>query len=251
VNATERKDIADFYGQRVIDLMEGKRAVPAVSYPARKPGEWHLSDIDGAVCLGVPLCRARYADIPKIGVKSALHFLKGRVVERAIADGHEIEPKFVDGLWASGDDLSHFGYAEIKATTADMDKFNPLTKYPWWLNRIMGYCRAYDVESWNLVVVFIVGNLWTNKKNPTTIGIRAWELTFDRDEIMLNWGRMLGRKEMLEKWISEGTWPGAKEAGAFWNGSSGKLRCTDCQMTPLCPIFQTTLMDDEGRAFDI
>ncbi|CAK0779111.1 hypothetical protein CCP2SC5_880012 [Azospirillaceae bacterium] len=251
MNAVERTDISEFYGNRVIDLMEGRRNMPEVSYPARKAGEWHLSDIDGSVCLGVPLCRARFPQIPPIRIKSALHFLKGRVVERAITDGKSIEPKFMDGLWSSGDDLSPFGYAEIKATTADMDKFRPLAKYPWWINRIMGYCRAYDVESWNLVVVFIVGNLWTNKKNPTTIGIRAWELAFDHDEIMLNWGRMLGRKEMLESWIADGTWPRAKEAGAYWSGSTGKVRCDDCQMKPLCPIFQTIIMDDDGKALDI
>lgn len=238
MRAEERPDIADHYGQRIIDLMTGRRSMPEVKYPERKGGTWHISDLDGAGCLGLSLCRARFEELPQIEVKSALQFLKGRVVERAISTHDSISPTLTDDIWGSADDFTEeFGFAEIKSTTADMDKFEPLTKYPWWAKRIMGYCHAYKVPFWNLVVVFLVGNLWTNKRAPTTIGIKAWKLFFSPDEIKNNWEKLVERKMLLENWLENPDfWPSMAEAGAFWSGTSSKTRCSGCQAVTVCPI---------------
>jgi hypothetical protein len=151
----------------------------------------HLSDCQLGLCLAKPLIRRQLKERPPISDLSALRFLTGRVVERALAV--ELKPITYDGIIATVDDLHpDYGYGEIKSTDSSLSKFSPETMYRHWFSRISAYCRVLDITSFNLIVVFMRGDYKGIRK-----GIKAWTLEFTPEEIEQNWMAIKERQARL------------------------------------------------------
>ena len=249
MKAIERPDIAEFYLQRIRDLMLGNRIMSEVRYDyERKPDIIHASEIDDGTC---PL-QAYYhrvlpeSNVPPIADISVLLFLRGRVVERAIAS--ECETIEVNGIGCRPDDHTEdFGYSEIKSCWKDSTKFNPADKekgYPHWIQRIKTYCYVTEQLTYNLVVMFMIGNTWTTKWNsPDRVpcALKAWRLEFDQDEVNKNWLTMLNRRDLLLKAIDSGI-------SILWGGVPKRLPpwgCRSCQFTSVCEYYDYQLKQAE------
>jgi hypothetical protein len=80
-------------------------------------------------------------------------------------------------------------YFEIKTTRMSYDK----PEYPeTWIEYIMGGCYIRDINEYELVVLHMMGN-W----KPPFPKIRAETLRFDQEELLHNWYRTIGRRNML------------------------------------------------------
>lgn len=239
MKAVLREDIAQAYINQARRVITGELALPRVQYK-RDNSVMHLSDLQGC-----PL-RTYYNKIygekaPPITDSSVLYFTRGRQVERALMFEGE-QSSEADGVHCTADDLHpDFDYGEIKSTAEQMDFFDPLTAHIEWIERILGYCYAFKQTEWNLIVLFMVGNmpnrLWWNikeygkSKEPYKgIALKAWRLSFSEGEIISNWDIMLGRKRKLEECLRIETPPSRD-----WIGDSiESWMCKTCQMKDMC-----------------
>ena len=229
----EREDIANAYIERIKDLVSGKRTMPEVKYQfSRAIDEIHASDLDG-LCMWKVYFRRTVCDAPEISNDAALKFLRGRVIERAI--GTEQEPIERDGIILTIDDIHPlYGMTEIKSVMKDSSKFDPLDAkagYPHWITRIKAYCYANDVDRMNLVVYFLVGNMWIKKTK--SVDLKAWELRFAKDELAENWAKLLDRRDALVAAFKAGEPPPATYA------AKESWECKGCEMSVGCPKFNT------------
>lgn len=232
MNAVEKPERAAELLNHVRQLMTGGRTLPAISYPVRG-NEIHLSTLD--LCLQQSLFRLTLPDPPPPSDDSILLFMRGRVVERSMAQ--EAPPVEKDGILCSVDYISpEWGLAEIKSVATDSSKFSPLSKkngiYPHWKQRMMGYCHAYDTDRITLVVYFLVGNTASHKwSNPgrKKVDLKAWEITFTPEEMAENWGLILRRKAALIAALNDGgELPDEFVAPETW-------LCENCEMSEICP----------------
>lgn len=202
MTSQERPEIASAYIQRIRELVTGKRIMEKVDYGERDNAVVHLSDVTLGSCLAIPYYRMKALKdglpLPEISDESCLFFLRGRAVERVVAN--ELAPKTCEGILFTVDDFHpSCGYGEVKSTASDMSRFKPETMYDHWASRIKGYCHALDIQSFNLIVIFMVGNTpshkWANP-NRKTVALRAWSLEYTPEEIKDNWVKM--RRNMAE-----------------------------------------------------
>jgi len=172
---------------------------------------------------------------PKIETpeRSLLFFLSGICVEYWMAPNY-IEPKEKDGIIASPDDLTEWGYGEIKSTRSRKDYFKPATSYPHWIFRMKTYCNIFEVDSWNLEVFFWVGN-----RGSEPIGYDAWEFKFARNELKEQWEEALMRKGLLEDAL-EFKYPPSEGWDIAENGWWQKWECGygsgQCEFKSICPM---------------
>lgn len=249
MRATNRSDIAEVYINRVRDLMQGKRIMSEVRYEYhRPPDQVHASEIDDGTCPLQPYYHRTLpeSEIPKQDDTSILFFLRGRVVERAIASECDVIEK--DGILCRPDDFeATLGYAEVKSCWKDCGKFHPLNKdkgrylgYPHWIQRIKTYMYAVDDLFYNLVVMFMLGNTWTTKwDSPKRVPckLKAWQLEGERKEVDANWLTMLHRRDMLFKAVDNGIshlWESVERRLPPWG-------CGYCQFTQLCEYYSYQL----------
>jgi len=219
----ENPQVRDIYLRRVVDMMSGARGMDAVSYADRDNSVIHLSDLQG--CMLVPYYRLSTPKEkwPCIDPQSALRFLRGRVIERAIAK--ELPPKISDGISCTVDDwLEDWGIVEIKSTMEGSEFWNPVKEHPEWVTRMKGYCYVHAERESHLVVYFLAGNMpnytpWSIKEHGRVISkkeggagykgvdFKAWTFQFTDDEIKENWARMLEAKDTIELAVSHGVPP--------------------------------------------
>ena len=208
MKATERPDVAASYIQRIRELVTGVRIMPEVNYGERDNAVVHLSDVTLGSCLAIPYYRMKALKDglkePEISDESCLFFLRGRAVERVVAN--ELAPKTCEGILFTVDDFHPaFGYGEVKSTASDMSRFKPETMYDHWASRIKGYCHALGIQSFNLIVIFMIGNTASHKwakPGRVTVALRAWNLEFAPEEISANWQFVLANKKELEGAVS-------------------------------------------------
>jgi len=218
MKATPNLELATTCINRARGILGGKIDLPAVHYDGDRTGI-HLSDLTSCPASAY-YQKILGKDVPPNSDTNILHFVKGRGLERFFAE--EQEGIIVDDISCTADGFyPEHGYLEIKTTAEQMDFFDPLTAHPEWIERILGYCTAYNQTYWNLVVFFLVGNmpnrLWWNikefgKSTEPYVGIalKAWRLSFSEAEITENWDMILVRKLKLEACIKNNT-PPSKE----------------------------------------
>jgi hypothetical protein len=232
MNAVEKPERAAEMLSHVRALMTGGRTLPAVTYPKRG-SEIHLSTLD--LCLQQSLFNLTLDNPPPISDDAILRFIRGRVVERSMAE--EAAPAEKDGIICTVDYISpDWGLAEIKSVATDSSKFSPMSAkggiYPHWRQRMMGYCHAYDTDSITLFVYFLIGNTASHKwgaKGRRPVDLRAWEVTFTPEELAENWAMVMRRKAALEAALNDGgVLPDEFVAPETW-------LCEGCQFSEICP----------------
>jgi len=209
----ESKELAETYKQRIIDLVEGHREMRAIQYdPEGRKEHIHASDLDGLCPLPAYYSRV-IPDLPSLDAESAMKFLRGRVIERAIAQECPTIQK--DGICCTVDDIHpEFGLIEIKSIAQSSENFDVVRDAPQWVTRMKTYCYAYGVTQIGLVVFFLVGNMpsytvWNLKDKSLrqqeykSVDLRAWTLRFKPVELKENWIEILARADRLRKAIEE------------------------------------------------
>lgn len=165
-------------------------------------------------------------DAPPVPEKSLLFFASGICMEAWLAP-EQIEPQEKDGIIGSLDWRdTHFGAVEIKSTRSNMEYFNPLTSYPWWLTRLKTYCNIYGLTSMALEVFF-----WNGNRKDKQIAYDAWKIGFSPIELETHWALALRRRDVLVEIfdaISEGQPPPIKR---IWLSS---WECRLCEFKGLC-----------------
>lgn len=131
--------------------------------------------------------------------KQGSSFLKDGEVSY-IVDGINCTPDVLDGR-------------EIKTTRASMKDFNP--RKPHWMFRLMGYCKALGIDSYVLTVVFII---------PAEV--RSWQFFFTKEEVEVNWGEVLLRRDILLSAL-EGQQPPTPDFHQEWE-------CSACENVGYC-----------------
>ncbi len=207
MKTTQNNALAQFYGQRVKDFMTGRRAMKAIEYPPRNT-EVHLSDLQNCPLPAFYRMILPPEELPEIDLDSALRFFRGRVFERAI--GGELAPQELDGILCSIDDEPIMdGVPEIKSTAKGSEFFSVEAEQKDWLERLMGYCRVYQLNVGHIIVFFLAGNMsdwlpWSIKRNTRKpekykgIALKAWTFEFTPAEINENWNEMVRRKKVLD-----------------------------------------------------
>ena len=215
MRATPSPGLVNICIGRVRGILDGKIELPAVKYEGERQGI-HLSDLTACPAAAY-YQKILGEDAPPNSDTNMLYFVKGKAAERFFAE--EQEGRITDGISTTADGLySDYGYLEFKATAEQMDFFQPLQSHPEWIERILGYCKTYGQEHWNLVVYFIVGNMpnrlfWNIKEFGKStepyvgIALRAWRLDFTKEEIDKNWEVMCHRKRGLEECLKTGIPP--------------------------------------------
>jgi len=262
----ESPKLAEIYTQRIIDLVEGRREMQAIQYdPEGRKKHIHASDLDGLCPLPSYYSRV-IPNPPPLDPQAAMKFLRGRVIERAIAQ--ECPPIERDGIWCTVDDIypEWIGLVEIKSTAQSCENFDFVRDCPQWVTRMKTYCYAYGEKKIGLVVFFLVGNmpsysLWNLKDKSlrrekyTSVNLRAWEVRFKPHELKENWIEMLARKEKLEEAIKKGKpfppeyvrrfLPVNKEK----SGEKAYWQCRGCRFKEVCYFFQEYVKEkDEERS---
>lgn len=240
--ALRRKKLDQLY-----ELISGKRTMKAVNYPPREFDDIHLSDLDwDGSCAMIPYLSRTVDKEVKYTDLSILRFLRGRIVERTIAD--ELEPIIKDDIICTLDDfVDGFGYNEIKSTVKDCDPFNPITTFPHWINRIKGYIKAGGLARFNLTVLFWVGNVWTSRRRGTPfipVELKAWTLLPDTDkEINDHWKECVRRRTILRTALDSGDPTELIEAT---NKYKPKWFSHDaCEFREICPLGEKNNVEKE------
>jgi len=208
----ENPKVAQDYIDRIVDMMEGRREMPPVSYPPRGK-EYHLSEFQG--CPLQPYFKRTVNYQPQKDRESYLYFVCGRIIERAIAK--ECPSGELDGIHFTIDDTAPDGIpAEIKSTRWGSEFFDPPKHQPYWIERIKGYCKARGTTKYHVVVLFSHGNTgdffpWAIKKNGgkkpaawKNVEMRAWTFEFEQAEIDDFWSECLRRRDVLEAAVEKG-----------------------------------------------
>ena len=255
MKATRAPKVAELCIETARQTLIGKRELPAVHYTRDRSGI-HLSDLDG--CPALPYyqkmlgAEGNLEDVPPLSDHSVLNFMKGRAFERFFAE--EQERVIVDDISCTADGFQEdYGYLEVKCTAEQMDFFDPMSAHTEWIERILGYCHAYQQQHWNLVVFFIVGNmpnrLWWNirdygksKEKYKGIDLRAWRLDFTEAEIGDNWIEMKRRRDLLLDCLKNETPPSKRWIDEQTPEWKHKL----CQMKDVCYYHKEEILGDNA-----
>ena len=258
----ENIEVAEFYTQRIMDFMTGKRTMPSVSL-AHRPEGIHASDLDDNNCPLTSFYSRTLESPPPITRDEALKFFRGRTVERVIAQ--EAEPREVNGIWMTVDDVSdEYGLAEIKSTATSNVGFLPDVDFPQWVTRMKSYCYGYEKKQIHLVVYFLVGNMpsytvWNIKDLPKGtsycgVDLRVWTYEFTDSELRAWWLLAEERAEELSGAILTHSPPSpdsVRERLPFRLNKKGEKvfwQCRYCRYSPYCYYHeQFTLNNGNGR----
>ena len=227
MNATLNEKARLFYLDKLRGILDGTTGIPALlleSY-ATDPEVMHCSE--GELCPARAYYRRTIAPAPPLSDRAILTFMRGRLFERILAD--ELPSITKDGISGRVDGLWEGNLIETKSTAMDMDKFNPLTSQPHWLQRSKAYCHLHDKQKLTLVVWFIVGNMWTHRTVNT--GLKCWDLEFTESEIRANWLHMQLQRSQLMACLEAGEAPN-------WSWIQSRLQvkyeCGDCSFRDIC-----------------
>ena len=224
----ERPDIRAHYLGILQDIIEGRRSIPELRLTRHlEPNVAHISELE--LCPMKPYYARTLPEQPPLSEQAVLQFTRGRLFERMIAA--ELPVKEKDGISGTVDGELNGGLIEVKSTATDMGNFTPAKAFSWWLQRSKGYAVLHDTDSLSLVVWFLVGDIWTAKTTKTDL--RAWTLTFTKDELDANWAHLIGERAKMFACINDGALP--DEA---WVKSRRKgFECGGCRYSCLCPYF--------------
>lgn len=219
MNATPNPELRTHY----IETLRGHLAERILD-----PTVVHASECE--LCPMKPFYNRTLDEIPPLSDQSILFFTRGRLFERFISQ--ERPPLELDGICGTVDGTTPDGeLIEIKSTLQDMDKFNPASSQPHWIQRSKAYATIYGVNVINLVVFFLVGNMWTHKTEPT--GLKSWRLEFTPEELADNWDYILLQRDKLLRAIGAGELPDE----AWVKGRRMGFECKSCQFSVMCPYF--------------
>lgn len=159
----------------------------------------HLSSIIKSICIG--LDPKRFGGGPTTGTYARFEF--GFMLEDLLARRRRPEdaktirlqvPIEKDGIAGRLDGFD-FGpkWRVLESKSTEMSPRDPIThpKFRHWLWQIMGYCHMMDTND-ALLEVFFIKHFFDNP-------LRAWELTFTRDELEENWFMLLNHKEAMKQ----------------------------------------------------
>ncbi len=229
ITATESPELVAYYRQRINDILSGKITIPETRYERHLiHDEIHASEVDGS-CLHRAFYNRTLDEIPPLSGNAPLLFLRGRGVERMLITKQPIVIK--EGISMEIDDyVDSWGFIEIKSTAADSGYFEPVSKFPHWINRGGIYCVGHDVDCFYLVVYFLVGNLWSSMKRgfqgeKKKVDFRAWKIQFERNDLDLIWYNAQARRTLLIEAIDSGIPPDI--APESWE-------CQSCNLSPVC-----------------
>ena len=228
MKVTYNQQLDDHLEALVRDFIEGRRELPAVKLTRHlEPGIMHASE--GEHCPVKPYYARTLENPPPLGRRSIFLFMAGRLFERQFTT--PLPPKEKDGIVGEVDGEFDGLLIEFKSTRQDMDRFNPETSQPEWIQRAKTYAYIHDVDRIGFGVWFLVGNMWTHKTENT--GLKAWTLEFTPEELGENWLYMLEQRESLFRCINNGELPEEE-----WVKARRKdYECKGCQYAPLCPFF--------------
>ena len=225
MNVTQNEFAREYYLNKLRDILEGAVSIPALNLE-------YSYDHDVMHCHEAELCPARayyrrtVQPTPPMSDRAILTFMRGRLFERILAD--ELPSITKDGISGRVDGLWNDVLIETKSTAMDMDKFNPITSQPHWLQRSKAYCTLHGKNTIMLVVWFLVGNMWTHKTLNT--GIKCWDLNFSDQELEHNWEYMKLQKSRLMEYVRIGLFPDVS-----WIKSRLKnYECGDCAYNDIC-----------------
>jgi hypothetical protein len=239
MNYYEAPKIADAYLGRIVDMMEGRRDMPRVSYPPLGK-ELHAHDLDG-LCILQAIYKRTWINPPKPSPQSCILFMRGRVFERAMAE--ESAPMEVDGITMRLDDNDPpcgLVVSEIKTTEWGMHFFDPVKNCPWWINRAKVYCYGAKDSMAAITTVFLSGNKddfksWKKDERPPAgterikAGIRSWILEFEQEELDKHWEWVMGQKRLVEDAMNQGILPPIEMLK-----EPPKWLCRDCDFAKGC-----------------
>jgi CRISPR/Cas system-associated exonuclease Cas4 (RecB family) len=226
LNAVENEKARIFYLDKLRGILDGTTGIPALMLEpyATDPGVIHASECE--LCPARAYYRRTIVPAPPLSDRAILTFMRGRLFERILAD--ELPSVTKDGISGRVDGLWEGNLIETKSTAMDMDKFNPATSQPHWLQRSKAYCYLHDQEKLTLVVWFIVGNMWTHRTLNT--GLKCWDLEFTQGEILQNWEKMKSERAMLMACLEDAFVPPHGWIAARLQ----KYECGDCSFREVC-----------------
>lgn len=128
----------------------------------------------------------------------------------------------LDGIMYSPDFTLRLDEQLVELKTTRMSSKRPDMPETW-LEYIMGGCTMMGTDSYQLVVLHMMGNY-----SPPFPTIVAYSLKFDRDELAANWLRLLERKQVYENALAAGTLPTPYTYCKDWECKlcRYKLQCT-------------------------
>lgn len=225
MNVTQNDTAREYYLNKLRGILEGAVTVPALTLEySYDPEVMHCHEAE--MCPARAYYRRTIQPAPPMSDRAILTFMRGRLFERILAD--ELPSVTKDGISGRVDGLWNDSLIETKSTTMDMDKFNPITSQPHWLQRSKAYCTLHGKNTIVLVVWFLVGNMWTHKTLNT--GLKCWDLNFSDQELEHNWGYMIRQKNLLEMYVKSKVFP-----DNFWIKSRLKpYECGDCSYNDIC-----------------
>ncbi len=245
ITATESPELVAYYRRRINDILSGKITIPETRYERHLiHDEIHASEADGS-CLHRAFYNRTLDEIPPLSGNAPLLFLRGRGVERMLITKQPIVVK--DGISMEIDDhIEPWGIIEIKSTAADSGYFEPVGKFPHWINRGGIYCVGHGTDCFYLVVYFLVGNLWSSMKRgfrgeKKKVDFRAWKIQFERpaqcfdlnfsdslDSLSVIWNNAQERRRILIEAIDSGIPPDIDPES--WE-------CGSCNFSQVCQHF--------------
>jgi hypothetical protein len=124
-------------------------------------------------------------------------FALGYGLQEVITPSQATTPTYSkDGITYRPDmllDIPNFGLVEVKTTRKSMK--NPEINESW-LAYIKGGCYIRDTNSYDLSVLYMMGNY-----SPPFPKIKSCRLTFTQDELQSNWDYLVQRNDILNKCI--------------------------------------------------
>ncbi|KKN78297.1 hypothetical protein LCGC14_0351560 [marine sediment metagenome] len=168
----------------------------------------HFSDLN--YCLRKAYFRKKYPDIGgNLSEQTILKFSIGLALEKWITGDYEQKEVEVDGILLTPDFVNpkdEDDLLEIKSTMLSSNK--DIKEQTAWIRQMQAYCKAYNVFTYRLAVIHLMGNwspVWTCEK-PI---FKMWRFDFTKEEIEDNWLDALDKKVTLKDAFKEGVMPEA------------------------------------------
>ncbi len=141
----------------------------------------------------------------------------------------EDSPKELDGVVSSPDivlpPIILEQLIEVKSTRRSAKNHSDdKAVSDFWLQYMLGNCKIRDTNKYDLVIIYLMGNY-----SPPFPQLYADTLTFDFEEIELNWAMILEHKAVLDKALETDIMPTPYEHCELWE-------CKGCRYNMMCEV---------------
>lgn len=169
--------------------------------------------------------------VPEMDTPGLLRIARGVAFEDFVTRETR-KPVVKDGIICTIDDEACGNIIEIKATIKSAGKFHPLKTYPWWAERMKGYCYAYGV---NEIVLNVFHFVWYRGSEER---IRSYRIKFTDEELEENWKEKLRRAEIFRACLKFGAHVPPHEIHPHKFGG-GRSECDNCEWKERCYWIQS------------